>query len=183
MVGRYPERWLMTDERMGEALWAALLALPPGSGVIFRHHATSAGERRALFARVRRIARARRLLLVAARPPLPGAAGIHGRVRGATTWPAHDRREALAGIRAGAGWLLVSPVHATRSHPGASPLGIMKAARVGRGAAAVALGGMTERRWRRVARLGFVGWAGIDAWRVSRPAGGVRDRAASCPAP
>jgi thiamine-phosphate pyrophosphorylase len=154
----------MTDERLGEALWPALRRLPPGSGVVFRHHATPPAERRALFVRVRRIARARRLVLLAARPPLPGASGIHGRVRGATSWPAHDRREALAGIRAGAALLFVSPVYATRSHPGAMPLGITRAARIGRGGAMVALGGMTERRWRRLARFGFVGWAAIDAW-------------------
>jgi thiamine-phosphate pyrophosphorylase len=28
----------------------------------------------------------------------------------------------------------------------------------------IALGGMGERRFRRIQRLGFSGWAGIDAW-------------------
>jgi thiamine monophosphate synthase len=28
----------------------------------------------------------------------------------------------------------------------------------------VALGGMTEERYRQVAHLGFIGWAGISAW-------------------
>ncbi|SFP82782.1 thiamine-phosphate pyrophosphorylase [Sphingomonas rubra] len=154
----------MTDERMGTGLWRALRRLPPGSGVVFRHHATPAAERRALFVRVRRIARARRLVLVAADPPLPHAR--HGRVAGATTWPAHDRREALAGVRAGAAVLFVSPVFATRSHPGAAGLGAARAARIGRGLGVpvVALGGMSERRWRRVRALGFAGWAAIDAW-------------------
>ncbi|RZM02963.1 MAG: thiamine phosphate synthase, partial [Sphingomonas sp.] len=121
MADRYPERWLMTDERMGVALWRALVRIPPGSGVVFRHHATSARERLALFRRVRRIARARELVLVAADPPLP--CPVHGRVAGATTWPAHDRSEALAGARAGAAVLFVSPVFPTRSHPGAAALG------------------------------------------------------------
>jgi thiamine-phosphate pyrophosphorylase len=154
----------MTDERIGDGLWRALLRMPPGSGVIFRHHATPPVERRAVFVRVRRIARARRLVLLAANPPLPGAEGLHGRVRGATSWPTHDRREAAAGLRAQAALLLVSPVFATRSHPGTRSLGPMKAVRIGRGGAIVALGGMSERRWRRFRRLGFVGWAGIDAW-------------------
>lgn len=169
MASRYPMRWLMTDERIGDRLWPMLRRLPPGSGVIFRHHATPPAERRALFARVRRIARARRLMLLAARPPLPGAAGLHGRVRGATSWPAHDRREAVAGRRAGAALLLASPVFPTRSHPGAEALGPMRAARIDRGAGMIALGGMTERRWRRIRALGFAGWAGIDGW--DRPAG------------
>jgi len=151
----------MTDERMGDALWRALARLPPGSGVVFRHLATPLGERRTLFRRVRQIALARRLVLVAADPPLPCA--MHGRVPGATTWPAHDRGEALAGARAGARLLFVSPVFETRSHPGATALGAARAARIGRGLGlpVVALGGMSERRWR---RSGFDGWAAIDAW-------------------
>lgn len=155
----------MTDERMGEALWRALRRAPPGTGVIFRHHATPPAERLALFRRVRRIARARRLALIAARPPLPGVAA-HGRVRGATSWPAHSRTEALAGVKAGARRLLVSPVFPTRSHPGARASGPIRAARIGRdlGVPMIALGGMDERRWRRIRHLGFSGWAGVDAW-------------------
>ena len=167
MGRRYPERWLMTDERVGDELWRMLRRLPPGSGVVFRHHTTPPRERRELFVRVRRIARARRLLLVAARPPLPAPA--HGRVLGALTWPAHDRAEALAGRKAGAALLFVSPVHATRSHPGASALGPMRAIRIGRGLGLplIALGGMDERRWRRIRHLGFTGWAAIDAWKLT----------------
>ncbi|WP_347340725.1 thiamine phosphate synthase [Sphingomonas sp. CROZ-RG-20F-R02-07] len=165
MRDRYP--WLMTDERMGNRLWAALRALPPGSGVVFRHHGTPAAERRRLHARVRRIALARRLVLVVAGSvPLAGD-GIHGaRVgRGLRTWPAHDRREAIAGVRAGADLLFVSPVHATRSHPGARAIGPMRAARIGAGLGipVIALGGMDAQRWGRIAALGFQGWAAIDA--------------------
>lgn len=159
--------WLMTDERMGERLWAALRALPPGSGVVFRHHATPPAERRRLHARVRRIAHARRLVLVVAGPvALPGD-GIHGARFGSglRTWPAHDGREAIAGWRAGADRLFVSPIHPTRSHPGAPALGPLRGARIGRGLGIglIALGGMDARRFRRLAHLGFVGWAAIDA--------------------
>ena len=162
-----PTVWLMTDERLGTGLWAALRRLPPGAGVVFRHYGTANRERRALFLAMRRIAHARRLVLVVAGGGLPGADGVH-RVRGPglVTWPAHDRREAIAGKRAGARVLFVSPVFPTRSHPGAPALGPMRAAQVGRGlgVAVIALGGMTARRWRRVRVLGFDGWAGIDAW-------------------
>lgn len=168
MRARYPRLWLMTDERIGDALVPALLKLPPGSGVVFRHYSLDPQERRALFARVRRIARARSLVLVAARPTQVGRAhGVHGTPegQGLRTWPAHDRREAVAGTRAGARLLFVSPVHPTRSHPGAPALGPARAAAIGRGLGAklIALGGMTPRRFRAARTLGFHGWAAIDA--------------------
>ena len=162
-----PRSWLMTDERLGEALWAALRRLPPGSGVVFRHYATPARDRRRLFLRVRRVAHARRQIVVSARVPLPGADGVHGgRGTGLRTAPAHHRREAIAARRAGAALVFVSPIHPTRSHPGAATLGPMRAARIARGLGltVIALGGMDARAWRRIARLGFDGWAGIDAW-------------------
>ncbi|WP_082464024.1 thiamine phosphate synthase [Sphingomonas sp. Leaf17] len=159
----------MTDERMGDALWPALRALPPGSGVVFRHYATPSFARRALFVRVRRIARARRLVLVAARSVGLGRCdGVHGHGRergpGIRTWPAHRRAEALAGVRAGADALFVSPVFATRSHPGAAALRLGQAVRIGRGLGrpVIALGGMTAMRFRRIRRYGFDGWAAID---------------------
>lgn len=168
MLPRNPLVWLMTDERMGDALWLALRRLPPGSGVVFRHHATPPAERRALFARVRRIAAARRLVLVAAGAQRlwrgathgPGPAGSRP-----TTWPAHDRREAIAGVVRGSRTLFVSPVFATRSHPNTRPVGVMAARRIagGLGVRFVAMGGMDARRFRRIAHHGFDGWAAIDA--------------------
>ena len=124
-----PRLWLMTDERMGEKLWDALARLPRGSGVIFRHYETR--ERRALFERVRRLARRRGLLLLLAGTPREAvgwrADGAHGRsphLRASRpllrTAPAHDARE-LTQARAHA--VFVSPIFATRSHPGARSLG------------------------------------------------------------
>lgn len=161
----------MTDERMGDAMWPALRKLPPGSGVVFRHYATTAAVRRAMLRRVKRIAFARGLVVVVAGPASIEADGAHGRVRtrataGIRTWPAHDRAEALAGQRARADALFVSPVHATRSHAGASGLGSARAMRIvrGLGIPVIALGGMDEPTWRRIRRFGFYGWAAIDAW-------------------
>ena len=125
--------------------------------------------------RVKRVAFARGLVVVVAGPSSIessiGADGVHGRARtrataGVRTWPAHDRAEALAGQRAKADALFVSPVHATRSHAGASGLGPARAMRIGRGLGipVIALGGMDELRWRRIRRFGFHGWAAIDAW-------------------
>lgn len=167
MRARHPRVWLLTDERMGDRLWPALRRLPPGAGVVFRHGATPARARLASWLQVRRIARARRLVPVGAGGPLPGADGVHrARGPGLVTWPAHDRRQAVAARRAGAALVFVSPVFPTRSHPGGRTLGPARAARVARGLglAVIALGGMNGRRWRRIRRLGFDGWAGIDAW-------------------
>jgi thiamine-phosphate pyrophosphorylase len=167
-----PRLWLMTDERMGDGLWEALARLPAGSGVIFRHYATQ--ERRALFERVRKVARRRRLILLLAGSARQAAAwraeGAHGRSRHVrTTRPllrttsAHNRRE-LVTARAHA--VLLSPVFATSSHPGATSLGRVRFGLVTQdaGMPVIALGGMTAGRFRQVARLGAYGWAGIDAF-------------------
>lgn len=166
MAYRYPVTWLMTDERLGDALWQALRALPPGSGVVFRHYATPRRARHALLRRLWRLTRARRLVLVVARGPAIGE-GRHAAPcpAGLTTWPAHDDREAIIASRAGADMLFVSPVHPTRSHPGEGALGAGRAARIGArlDLPRIALGGMDARRSRRL--RGFHGWAAIDAWR------------------
>lgn len=173
MRARYPTAWLMTDERMGERLWEALRRVPPRGGVVFRHHDLPHTERLALWLRVRHIAQARRLLVLSAGAALPGADGVHrARGPGLRTWPAHDRREAVAAARAGAALVFVSPVFATRSHPGAAALGPMRAVRMARGLGlkVIALGGMDARRWQRVRSSGFDGWAAIDAWLCSKTA-------------
>jgi len=171
-----PTLWLMTDERQGEALWRALERLPRGAGVVFRHHSTALRERKGLFARVRKVARRNRLVLVLAGPASLAAAwkadGVHGRGRDRRptrrlirTAPVHDMIELRAAERAGADLLFLSPVFATRSHPGERTLGPVGFGRLARAARrrVVALGGMTERHARRLAKLGCDGWAAIDA--------------------
>lgn len=144
----------MTDERMGAGLWPALATLPRGSGVVFRHFATAPAERAVLLARVARIARRRRLVLI------EGGGIAQRRV----LYPAHSVREAIAARRAGAAAVLVSPVYATRTHPGARALGPIRAATIAHaaGVPAIALGGMTLARFRRMRAFGFAGWAAID---------------------
>lgn len=170
-----PKIWLMTDERQGEALFDALARLPKGAGVIFRHHATPPAERRALFERVLRIARRKRLLLILAGTPRYAvgwrADGNHGRSphRGRIrTAPAHNAREIVAAERAGADLILLSPVFATRSHPAARALGRIRFNALAHGAKhpVVALGGMTAERARSL--KGNYGWAAIDAWSAIR---------------
>jgi thiamine-phosphate pyrophosphorylase len=161
-----PTVWLMTDERMGDDLWRAVRRLPRGGGIVFRHYSCGNGERRRLFARLLRIARARGLVLVrGGAVPMRGEMGVHGgRGRGLVTWAVHDGREAAVAVRARADAAFVSPVFATRSHPGAGVLGARGAAALARRLpmVRVALGGMDARRFRSV--RGFDGWAAIDGW-------------------
>ena len=157
-----PRLWLMTDERQGDALWAALERLPPGSGVVFRHHSLPKAERQRLFGHVRRIARHRRLFLLAA-GSLRGADGRHGGP-GAFSASAHNLRELKQAEAAGARLVFLSPAFATRSHPGTRPLGPVRFGLTARHARVpvIALGGVDAKR---AARLPFIyGWAGIDAW-------------------
>lgn len=161
-----PRCWLMTDERMGDALWCALERLPRGAGVVFRHYRLDPAARRALFAQVARVARRRRLVLVAGGDAtLKGAAARHGG-RGAMTAPAHNAREVIAARRSGAALILISPVFATRSHPDTRPLGMVRAAALARLAQGrgIALGGVCGEDARRLKEAGFFGWAAIDAW-------------------
>ena len=169
-----PRLWLMTDERQGDALWNALERLPCGAGIVFRHNRLAPTERRALFDRVRRIARRRGLvLLLAGTPQLAdawGADGSHGRgparEGGLRSAAVHDLAEIRAAERNGADFLFLSPVFVTRSHPGARLLGALGFGRLARRThlPVIALGGMNARRGRRLERLGAYGWAGIDAW-------------------
>jgi thiamine-phosphate pyrophosphorylase len=171
-----PRLWLMTDERMGENLWRALEAVPKGSGIVFRHYSLPRPERRRLFDRVRAIARRKRLvLLLAGSPKLAAAWGadgshgsdpVRGRRRTIRSMPVHNPRELVASRRARANLLFVSPVFATRSHPGGRPLGSIGLADLTRQAHApvVALGGVTHRSARALKRCDIYGWAAIDAW-------------------
>ena len=169
-----PRVWMMTDERQGDVLVAAVERLPARhAGIVFRHYSLPEADRRALFERVKRIARRRGLMLLlagsASRARAWGADGSHGRGRGIglRTAPAHHARDLRTAERAGAAALFLSPVFPTRSHPGAQPLGPDRFALLARRSRlpVIALGGMTARRARRL--RGAYGWAAIDAWGAS----------------
>jgi thiamine-phosphate pyrophosphorylase len=163
-----PRLWLMTDERLGDGLWDALERLPRGAGIVFRHYSLPGAARRRLFARVHQIARRRKLVLIAAGAPLPGADGVHGAAGrgGLRSASAHDLRELKAAERQGAHLVFLSPVFPTRSHPGARTLGRVRFGLLARQARipVIALGGMDARRGASLTASGAYGWAGIDAW-------------------
>ena len=167
-----PRVWMMTDERLGDGLLDAVERLPAGAGIVFRHYSLPEAERRTLFEKVRAIAAAKGATLLlggsAAKALAWGADGSHGRGRGfgLRSAPAHDLREIRAAERHGAALVFLSPVFATRSHPGARPLGPARFTLLARRAhmPVVALGGMDETGARRL--RGAYGWAGVDAWSV-----------------
>jgi thiamine-phosphate pyrophosphorylase len=167
-----PSVWLVTDARNDARLDAVLARLPRGSGLIFRHYHLPPVERRARFEGLARLARARghRLVLAGDAPTaqLWGADGAYGSPgglgRGAgflRLATAHSLREIGAARRARADAIVLSPVFATRSHPGAPTLGPIRfrllAARAG--LPVIALGGMNPRGAR---RLRWERWAAID---------------------
>ena len=163
-----PRVWLMTDRRLGDALWGCIERVPEGGGVVLRHHHSDS----ALGAQVKQICASRGLMLAVAGDVAfahrLGATMVHnpdGEPRGLlTSRSVHDRAEAEAAR--GADLLFVSPVHASTSHPGGASLGLVAALALATTARvpAIALGGMDPARGAEAMAAGFYGWAGIDAW-------------------
>ena len=171
-----PRIWLVSDARNDAGLERALMHLPRGSGLIFRHYHLPEEERRARWRELSGIARSRGLTVVLAGPARKawgwGADGCYGPAamlaRGPATLrlvTAHSLRELGQARRARANLALLSPVFPTRSHPGGRTLGPLRfrllAARADM--PVIALGGMDARRAR---RLGTRSWAAIDAFRA-----------------
>lgn len=187
MVRRHPlpPQWLFSDERLTVGVIRLAALLPPGSGVVLRHDSLAPGARWRLLRRLVRVARARGLtVLIAGTPDIAyrwGADGVHLRQHDAhraaqarrlgliVTMPVHDAREARRARRAKADGVFISPLHPTRSHPGAPALGPAAWLRLARlaGGQPIALGGMTPTRARQINRRASgikPGWAAIDAW-------------------
>lgn len=172
MARRYPALprvWLVSDSRNDGSLEAALKRLPRGSGFIFRHYHLGPEQRQARFLQLAKLARAHdHLVIVAGAPALArrwGADGAYGTARLITAGPNLLRlvtAHTLGDLRTGrADAVLLSPVFATRSHPGARTLGPLRfrllAARSQ--VPVIALGGMTARNSERLAGHA---WAAID---------------------
>jgi thiamine-phosphate pyrophosphorylase len=148
-----PSRWLIADARLGDDFRRALRRVPPGGGILVLFEDLAPGRRQRLLRQILRKGRARGLTV------LDGGSRAVARV--------HNVRELRGALLARTPLVLLSPLYPTRSHPGWRPLQRMRAAALARLARGrlIALGGMDAQRFRRVERLGFAGWAGIDAWR------------------
>lgn len=180
-----PTRLLVTDAvRLADPL-PAVCRLKPGDGVLFRHYELAPARRLALGLQVARICRQRGLLLLVAGDARLasrlGADGLHLPQKlirparrlgtGLMTAAAHDAGAIRRARQAGADAVLISPVFATASHPGASPLGVIGFARLAslaarEGLQVYALGGVTETAMRRLGRVpaaaGFAAITGLS---------------------
>jgi thiamine-phosphate pyrophosphorylase len=171
---RLPQLWLISDARNDAVLERAIKRLPRGSGLVFRHYHLDPDVRRLRFDRLARLIRARGGLIVLARDAqtarywradgvygAPDGRAAHGLIRLATV---HNMRElARANAASGPALALISPVFATRTHPGGAHLGVPRFAGLARLSrlAVMALGGMTRARSRQIAPI-IQGWAAID---------------------
>lgn len=166
-----PELWLISDARIDDRLEAALERLPRGSGFVFRHYHLPPVERRARFDQLRRRAKRRGHVVVlsgtarqARRWRADGAYGSPPRLaRGPALLrlaTVHSWTELAAAQRHRADAVLISPVFATASHPGAASLGSRRFRLLARATRlpVIALGGMDARRAR---RIGALRWAAI----------------------
>jgi thiamine-phosphate pyrophosphorylase len=170
----------MTDETRTPDPEADLRQLTPGTIVIFRHY--DAPNRPELGRKLARLARRSGLYFVVAGDwrlaQQLHADGLHlpqGMIRRRARFAprgcglpvsaaAHDEAAARRAVRAGAGAVLLSPVFATRSHPGQKPLGLLPLARVCRASRqpVLALGGIGPVHIRRLLAAGAAGIAGIS---------------------
>ena len=171
-----PKIWLLSDARNDAALEQVLRRLPWGSGFVYRHYHLDPGQRRKRFIRLAAIARGRGHVVALSAPlrqarawgadaiygPPGRLAGAGGLLRLATV---HSLRELAAARRSGADAVLVSPVFATSTHPGARSLGSVQALLLARraGCSAILLGGMDAARFGAFRLVPHVhGWAAID---------------------
>ena len=145
-----PRLWLMSDARNDVVLEDALARLPEGSALVFRHYHLDSVARRERFEMLRSICRSK---------SLRGRLGDAADMLRITT--AHDAAELAAAGAADAHAVMISPVFATRSHPGAPALGPEGFHDLARRTSlpVIALGGMTAERAR---DLGVARWAAID---------------------
>ena len=144
-----PEQSLIIDQPPDAELWSALRRLPFGSGVLLLCELRPSDRRR-----LRHLATLRRLSI------------IKEQRRAAVR--VHNIRELRGALAARTPLILLSPLFPTRSHPEWVPIPRMRAAAFARlgGCRLHALGGMDARCYAKIARLGFIGWAGISAFRT-----------------
>lgn len=144
-----PSEWLIVDRQPTAGLWRCIRSLPRGTGILLLCELAAPARRY-----LRLLASVRELTI--AEEAGGGAARVH------------NMRELRRGLLRRSPLILLSPLYPTGSHPDWHVLPRMRAAALARLAKrkAFALGGMNRGRYAKVAPLGFIGWAGISAFRT-----------------
>lgn len=170
-----PRLWLISDARNDAVLERAIERLPRGAGLVFRHYHLAPAARRKRFDRLAKLIRARGGVIVLAGDVQTArhwrADGCYGAPGGGADaqlirlLTVHDMCELARAnaVRSGTAQALISPVFATRTHPGDAHLGVPRfesLARLSR-LPVIALGGMTRARARQIGAI-IQGWAAID---------------------
>ena len=157
---------LMTHEVHQPDIVSSAERLPRGRPalIVFRHYRTPMPERRRLAAQAHRAARSRgHVLVVAGGGAGDGGHNGPGRLRSVSV---HDLAEGARKRALRPHLCLVSPVFATRSHPGEPPLGVARAAALAARLPypSFALGGIDATRARALIGTPFQGIAVLGAW-------------------
>lgn len=142
-----PRQWLIVTSENESDLHKMVRRVPRGAGVLLIHPNPKADRT------LRQLGRLRDLTIVS---------------EGRDATRVHDSRELRQAMLRGTPLILLSPMWPTSTHPDWAPMPRMRAAalaRLGR-RRLVALGGMNRKRYAAVAPLGFIGWAGISAFRT-----------------
>ncbi len=175
-----PALWLLSDAARLACPRAAILALPRGAGFIFRHYESE--NREALGRRLCALCKRQGVVFLAAGDARLAqrirADGVHlpqglahriqsarmRRVNWLITASAHDVASLRRAVKAGADAVFVSPVFATKSHPGARPLGPIRFTAMLRRAPlpVIALGGIDGPNAQRLTGSGAYGLAAIS---------------------
>jgi thiamine-phosphate pyrophosphorylase len=144
-----PKSWLILDPADEKGLRATLVSLPAGTGVLLLNRLFSRDMRW-----LRHRALQRHLTIVAE--------------GNATAVRVHNARELRRALLMRVPLVLLSPIYSTLSHPDWRPIPRMRAAALARlgGGKLIALGGMNRKRYATMERLGFIGWAGISAFKT-----------------
>jgi len=182
-----PPLLALSDPGRTPDVQALIEALPPGSGLVYRHF--GAADRRGVTTALAAACHDRGIRLFVSADPdlarLDGVDGIHwpekwlhraaaARARGdgrIFTAAAHSARAVHRARQAGIDAVLLSPVFPSRSPSAGRPKGVFAAASVAgtAGMPVYALGGVNARTARRLEGLGFSGIACVGAIRSAGP--------------
>jgi len=174
-----PIAFYFTDDARGSCPLEISKTLPPNTGVIFRHY--NAPHRISLARKLAKICRKNGTpLFVAKTPGLAAsisATGCHLPENFIAMVPAirrrfpqlyisaacHSETAVIAARQMGVDLAFLSPVFATKSHPGAKYLGILHAAQIAHATRLpiYALGGITPNHFNAVRSAGFTGFGAI----------------------